>query len=397
MPAAASLLGRAAATLSELDPARLALLPDLSEALTELGRFQEAERFLDEAIAAARASGDERLLAEARLTRLLVERYAGQEKGWARRTESEAGRSMPILEAWGDHVGLTKAWRLLTWVHGPAGRYAEAAAAAERVVEHARQSGDQRQEARGAVSYAMAALYGPTPVSEAIQRCQEIVGQVESDKRTLGLVLCCLAQLRAMDGDFERARELYRQARSTLEDVGAGVVAASTSLNSWWVEMLAGDAASAERELRRDYEALEAMGEQYLLSTVAAALAQVAFAQDRLDEADAVSKVALGLADEDDIDSQALARCVRAKVLARRAEAEDGQRLAREALALVRGSQNPVLLAHTLVDLAHVLLAAGELGEAEEALAEALGLFRSKGDRVSAQRAEAMLAMAAPA
>ena len=43
----------------------------------------------------------------------------------------ETDRAIPIFEAAGDHVGLARAYRLLTWVHGTECRYGEAVEAAE--------------------------------------------------------------------------------------------------------------------------------------------------------------------------------------------------------------------------------------------------------------------------
>ena len=57
MSAAANLLGRAVALLAADEPARLALMPDLAEALTEIGDFTGADRVLDEAVRRAGVGG----------------------------------------------------------------------------------------------------------------------------------------------------------------------------------------------------------------------------------------------------------------------------------------------------------------------------------------------------
>ena len=92
-------------------------------------------------------------------------------------------------------------------------------------------------------------------------RCREIIGESGDDRRLRGLVTSLMAPLEAMQGDFEAARALVRQARATLEELGSSVLAASTSQESCVVEMLAGEPAEAETHLRRDYELLERMGE----------------------------------------------------------------------------------------------------------------------------------------
>ena len=53
-----------------------------------------------------------------------------------------------------------------------------------------------------------------------------------------------------MRGNFERARLLYRRSRASLEEFGYLLLAALTSLDSSVIELLAGDLAAAESELR---------------------------------------------------------------------------------------------------------------------------------------------------
>jgi hypothetical protein len=69
------------------------------------------------------------------------------------------------------------------------------------------------------------------------------------------------AHLEAMRGNFDRAR-LYRRSRASLEEFGYLFSAALTSLDSAAIELLAGDLAAAESELRTDYRRLEEMGER---------------------------------------------------------------------------------------------------------------------------------------
>ena len=76
------------------------------------------------------------------------------------------------------------------------------------------------------------------------------------------MTLAGLAHLRAMVGDFERARDDYRRGRAILEELGLRFDASTISIDSGLVELLAGDPVAAEAELRKDYEALDAMGER---------------------------------------------------------------------------------------------------------------------------------------
>jgi tetratricopeptide (TPR) repeat protein len=188
-----------------------------------------------------------------------------------------------------------------------------------------------------------------------------------------------------MRGDFGVARDLYIQARLMLVDLGRSVVAASTAQQSCQVEMLAGDPAAAERELRRDLVELEEMGEKYFLSTTVGELARAVYAQGRHAESEALTRTAEELSAEDDVTSQALWRSVRAKALARRGLGDEAEELARDAVALLRGTDALVLQADALEDLAEVLVLRGA-GDARKVLEEALTLLEQKDDLVAAER-----------
>ena len=200
---------------------------------------------------------------------------------------------------------------------------------------------------------------GPTPVSDAIERCEEIAARGIADRQAEALILCSLAYLQGMQGDFAQARELYGRAAHLLRDLGGAVLAASTSLASARVELLAGEPSRAEQELVRDYEALAAMGERYFLPLVAAHLADAVQAQGRDSEAEQLAAAAQELADADDVEAQALWRRVRARVRAQEGQLEEAEALVRESLAILAPTDAPMMRAEALVDLAAVLLAAG--------------------------------------
>jgi class 3 adenylate cyclase/tetratricopeptide (TPR) repeat protein len=329
-PAAVNLLRRAAATRTQTDPERLALLPDLGEALMEQGEFEDAEQVLNEAADAGWKNGNEPLACKATLVNLLVQSFSGvsdESDNWTTLAGNEVERALPVFQAAADFAGLALAWRLRSGVAGTAGRYGEAAIANEQVIAYARQAGNLRLETRGATGLAMTMLYGPTPVPEAIVRCEELADHSSADQRSAAIISAQLCQLYAMQGEFDRARALYTSARATLQDLGAGVLASSTSIDSSRVEMLAGDFPAAERELRRDYEALDAIGERYLLSTVAGLLARAIEAQGRHEEAEAITKKVEEIAAPDDPVEQATWRAIAARILARRREREPALRL----------------------------------------------------------------------
>src|SRR5262245_53358378 len=257
MPAAANLLRRAHTLLSEDEPARIELAPDLATALTQTGEFAWAEVFLGEAIEASSRLGKPSLAAEARLTRLLTQRFdGGGEANWCDAVMSELDTAVPLFEETSDHVRLGRAWRLAMDAHGISYRFGDAAAAAERAVRHARLAGDHRGGGVAASAYAMAALVGPTPVKEALSVTEEAMAAAGSNRKVRALLTLFMSPLHAMVGDFETARRLYTEACASFDELGATLLGARTSLQSGVVERLAGDFEAAERFLRNDYDTL---------------------------------------------------------------------------------------------------------------------------------------------
>jgi hypothetical protein len=85
-------------------------------------------------------------------------------------------------------------------------------------------------------------------------------------------------------------------------------------------------------------------------------------------------------------------RRVRAKVLARRGEHADGERLALEAVAICDETDRLDAQGDVYADLAEVLLLAGREEAAAVALETAVERYDRKGNLVSAQRARERLA-----
>ena len=85
-------------------------------------------------------------------------------------------------------------------------------------------------------------------------------------------------------------------------------------------------------------------------------------------------------------------RQVRAKVLARRGEHAEAERLAREAVAIGEGTDSLVGQGDANADLAEVLLLAGKRDEAATALRRALERYERKGHVVLAERMRERLA-----
>jgi tetratricopeptide (TPR) repeat protein len=164
------------------------------------------------------------------------------------------------------------------------------------------------------------------------------------------------------------------------------------------IAMLAGDPATAERYLRLEYESLYQMGERRVLATTAATLARAIAAQgpSRYDEALRLIAVSREAPDED-LSTRAVGQGLHARILADRGRYREAEELARSAAGLA--SQTDFLSEHadTLLELSHVLAAAGQASEAHSVATQALDLYQRKGNVPGARESRRYLTQSAPA
>src|SRR5262249_42506255 len=158
---------------------------------------------LDGAAGDAQSVGDECLVARVRVTRLLLGMYVKEEEETATASIAAAEDLIRILERYDDDEGLARAWRIVMANQFTLGNLDRAGGAAERVVEHALRAGDVRRASRSAPAVAYVMVHGPAPVEEAIRRCEELFDGLRGDRRNEAIVLAALAQLKAMQGEFD--------------------------------------------------------------------------------------------------------------------------------------------------------------------------------------------------
>jgi class 3 adenylate cyclase/tetratricopeptide (TPR) repeat protein len=384
LPAAVSLLRRAVALLETTSLARLELLVELGEGLLQQGLFDDAGTVLTEARTIAMETGEARFVVRAELIQAGVDQFRSAGVGGAARAIDTARRAIAVLEPLGDAAGLARAWRLVMNTQASQGRLDEASGAARRVVDYAAQADDGRLASRSAAPIAYILLHGPTPVPAAISQCEELLTSLQGDRAAEALILSTLAVLWAMAGSFDTARELYSRSQASLAELGGSLDASATSLDSSRVEGFAGDLRAAERELRRDYDALLAINESYFRSTVASRLAHVLWAVGDLEEALQFSQIAEDLGDTDDVETQVQWRGARARVLAAKGDGAAAVVLARDAVELAAATSDLPLRADALVDLGDVLQSTGQSESSGPPWREALTLYEQKGNIVSA-------------
>jgi tetratricopeptide (TPR) repeat protein len=386
--AAQGLLERAATLLRD-DPRRAVYLDGLGEVAYESVGPRDSLPYASDAMRAYEVLGDPLGAARAELNVL-----------WARSSiESlepepivERGRELiALFDAAGDVEGWARAVELVTGHLFFLGRSREAIALATSGLDRVGIGSVARS--RLSIWVIPSIFWGPTPVDEAIAMIEEVVRdnpgrpKVEtSGARTIG-------GLKAMRGDFDEARAEI--ARSTAIAAEAGLQLILDSSGSHFlvnVELLAGNPQAAFDAALPSYEALAASGDVAFASTSAGFVGRALVELGRLDEAERFARIATDTAAQSDHESQSVGREVRAAVLARRGEFEEGERIAREAVSIRAPTDDLNGQGNAHLALAEVLQRAGRSAAAAEALREAVDRFGRKGNVVMVERANRELA-----
>ena len=265
---------------------------------------------------------------------------------------------------------------------------ARSSQALQRAREHARRlrrhCGAQI-EAWNEVGGAM--LFGRTPVDEVLAFLDEELAwarerglaAVEADALLGG------PYLYSRLGRFDEARDRLERSKAICRELGIAYGLAEAHMAGAEMEMLAGDADAAERELR---DAID----------VATRWARRGTSRSTAPSSPTSSSRRAGTRMRSPSSSRPGRstatppwKSARARVLARRGETEEAVALAREAAAMA-DSDDLTARAETLTDLAEVLRAHGDAAGAAEALAEAIGLHEEKGNVLNAERCRDLLA-----
>jgi class 3 adenylate cyclase/tetratricopeptide (TPR) repeat protein len=383
MRGAALLFDRANDLLSDDD----ARLPDalLSQgtALVETGAFERARSVFARADEVAHPMRDQRTLTLIRLARI---RLALMDE-----TTVSAGDLGSVAESAVDHFlseeddfGLARALHTLGEVHWLQGHFADAERSFQEAVVHAERISEEREVRDNLAWLAVGAYTGPIDVDAGLARCAEITRRAQGDRLIDAFTKHCEGGLLAMRGDFREAREVIQEGRGILEDFGWVTEEAGASQVSAHVEILAGDMAAAERELRRGCEVLVHMGERGYLSTTAGILANVLASMDDLDEAERFIALSVDAGSPDDATTQVEWRMARAEVLLRRGDVVAAVRVASEAVEIADGTDSLNLRGNARRQLARAFQAAERTSEAIEQAGLALAEYERKGNVVSA-------------
>jgi class 3 adenylate cyclase/tetratricopeptide (TPR) repeat protein len=380
--AAASLLARAAALVpsGEFD---IALEADLVDALFWGGKFADASHRARANVERAAAAGHHVGELFGSIQDALI-RASLEQEGATEELAALAEHALPVFEAAGDDVALHLAYGALGQVANARAQMDVMFRAYDQAAVHARQAGlpDRFVGWRHTARFA-----GTTPLSELLLWQTEL----EAGERRSVWARARRAEALAMLGRSDEARAILSELRAELTDRGSVMTLAEVDSEvSVDIELLAGDPAAAVEVGEDAWRLLDEVGKRSGQS--AARLAGAFYVDGRLDEAGAWADRAEELGASDDPVTQLLWRAVRAKVLARRGEHAEAERLARKAVALGDETDQLDTQGDAYADFAEVLVLANRPEGAAEALEQALTRYERKEDLVKAGRARDRLA-----
>jgi tetratricopeptide (TPR) repeat protein len=380
---AAGLLERAAevAPPEEVD---LALEIDLIEALSWQEDAEQALKRAQSVIERATAAGDRIGELSGRILEGSL-RVSSEPTGAAETLDALVAEALPVFEAAGDELALRIAYRALGEVANMRYQMDRQVDAYEKAEAYTSPAG--RSTLVGYQSHGR--LLGSTPLTEflAWQDRQEPREQRSYWLRTHR------ATALAMLGRIKEAHALVAELRAELIERGARrVLAIVEGQYRPEIALLAGDAAEAVAAGKESARLYEELGLRAELSTVVGRLAHAYYELGQLDEAEPWAARSAELGASDDATTQMFWRQARAKVLARRGEHADAERLAREAVEIGERTESSNAQADTYADLGEVLALAGRPQDAAEALEQALSRYEAKENLVMAARIRERLA-----
>src|SRR6266545_2944102 len=383
-----SVLRRAIELLPPGGQQRLTVQLDLARTLLGEADLSTAARIYQEVISTAQATRNVAAEVAARLWELDMVAFNDPDRT-LREAPRIVERALAMFEG-SDDSSLAKARYLSAYLAFTAGRTEAASIQAERARDEAARVGDIRLEATIRRLYCVVVFWGPAPAQEVVEQAEEQIAwaQAHGMYSLAAGAHYIVARATAIQGRFDEARASNALAHRLLTDLGELLTLGAGVLSESLVEWYAGELDTAERILRHGWDQLVQRGGERGQLSVAALLARVLLAQprDRAGEAELLIDRCEQEAAEGQLDIQIKWRQLRAILLARRRRFDQAERLAREAVHLAGGSEQPESQAEACYDLATVLHQRGSLGEARTSAEQAVGLYEAKGNLVSAGR-----------
>jgi tetratricopeptide (TPR) repeat protein len=237
-------------------------------------------------------------------------------------------------------------------------------------------------------------IEGPDPFDEILRYSESLLDWAAGTGDPLRRLDATggLTYVRAMQGDFDGAREQHALSTRELEDHGHAIGIYSSAVLSGRVEMLAGNPVIAEQFFRSAYRQMLETGQLAYLPLTAVRIARSLLAQGRADEAARILETAKAEVWDDGEAFQLMWRGTVARIRARQGDTQAALLELGKVEQIAAGTDYLLRLAKVDLDRAEVLANASRHAEARTSAEEAIRLFEFKGDLASAGQARVLIA-----
>ena len=376
--AATSTLARATALWDPDSDDRLPLLLRLAEVAEAAGSTDVARATWIELDAAFRSTADERVRVLIELQRLDSDVSEDDEDDWLVAVRDVTDRAIGIFQSTQDHHGLARAYMLRGFSEWSQFQVPSAESSWQRAVAHAHEAGETGREADALSWIAATGVFGSMPVDDAIVRLSETTDRVGGSVRAEGMVKGCHATLLAMRGDDEEARAILRDALESWRDHGLAADLAHYGCQyAAWVERCSGN---SDTELQVWLDGLEASRQLDQENRFLAAVAAVPLAA-RGEIEQAIALIGLARPDEwsQNLHMRSVLLMASGIVDARRGNAEEARRQAREATTMMVPSDFLVHAGDAWMATALVERVLGDESASNAGVERAIELYERKG------------------
>jgi class 3 adenylate cyclase/tetratricopeptide (TPR) repeat protein len=351
------------------------LLLNAGDAMMRAADMKGVE-LLAAAVTVAAASGDDQVAA-------LADSIDAMHQVGTRRVGVQQGvtrirRAVATLERAGDQAALARAKGGLFFCLWGVGHVGETERVAFEVVEHWRAAGQQARAARSIAIATGTLVDGPTPVPEAIARCEAWMEEIGDSPNASRVIVETLGMLAMLDGRFDDARRQLGQSRAEADGLGQTFDSIAILASLAEVEAMAGNTADAEALIADLPEQLEAI-DSFLAVPAAATLSRY-----RTRQGDAKAGLA-ALPDEPAAADDIFTRTTwyRAAALGELGigRVEVATRHIGTAIAILEPTDLVILQADCLEIRAEVHASRGKRDAAREDLELAIAMYEAKGAR----------------
>ncbi|MGW0854287.1 ATP-binding protein, partial [Streptomyces sp. NPDC002690] len=373
LPAAVSLMERGRGLTPYGDPQHRVLAARITDAYAALGRWDSARQAVAEA---ERRNGDDAPTRDtcAILRQLIALRSGGAEPAGAPYAPG-AGHAVPGPA---DDLSWCRLHQLSSLRSFAEGRVGAAEGSMRDALSRARGLGDTYEGNRILASICELTQWSPTPLTQAIDLCEELVRRFDGDRSLLVPVLLTRARHLALSDRVDAAREDIALARRHCDDLALTLGTLAAGQTAGFVESLAGAHLPAAGHYTAAADGLAALGQ-----TRTAATLRLYAARERFCAGDDFGPDAAGLAGPppdrpEETRTRAVRLALRARVRARAGWYGDAVGDAERATATLDGIDDPCLIGDVWFEAARVLDAAGEPERARYAAGRALDALTAK-------------------